>query len=585
MITYGVKSVQVGARNPQRVRKGMSLAAFGVLVGVLALLVSACASNGSTGSVLPDAQQTLTLALDAASPDITHMDPAPTADIYAFQAEEMIFPSLVTWDQNLKTIPWAASSWDVKDGGKTYVFHIRPGLKWSDGTPIDANVFAYSINRALDPCTQAPSAGFFLFPILGAPAYNSGHCPAAQLSASDPTDPTSLIGSSIIVNDPQTLEIKLSAAYPYFVPALTTSAAMAVPKQLITQYGLKAWTDHLQGFGGNMFVLKTWDHKGAVDFTRNSSFWGTPTKLHEVDFTVYQDQKTGYNDYLNGRIDIASPAIDQYPSAKKRSDEHEQPALDTGYIQPVWTVKPFDNVLARRAFAEAINKQVLATDISKGTVLATNHLIPQGMLGYNPTLNGVDGTPSLTGNPAQALKDITAYAQAACPGGKVANCPPVQFWNTNDSGSQLLSAALLAQWNTAMPGYPISVHSVSFSDMIAAVFSKTPPTMFVIGYGVDYNDPQDFTSLQFLPGAGNNNGQVDDLIATPLMIKADTDQNPTERIQLYQQAEQQLVKDVAWIPLNQQKIIYVESPKVHNFSYTSNFFPAYSTWQTAYLTA
>ena len=566
-------------------RKGMSLAAFGVLVGVLTLLVAACSSGAGSGSVLPSSQQKLSMAINAASPDIDNMDPAPTTDIYAFQAEQMIFPSLVTWDQNLKTVPWAASSWSVTDGGKTYVFHIRPGLKWSDGTPIDANVFAYSINRALDSCTQAPSAGFFLFPILGAPAYNGEKCPASQASALDPTNPTSLIGSSIIVTDPQTLEIKLSAAYPYFVPAMTTSAAMAVPKQLITKYGLKAWTSHLQGFGGNMFTLKTWDHKGALDFVRNPSFWGTPTKLSGVDFTVYQDAKTGYNDYLNGRIDIAGPAIDQYPSAKKRSDEHEVVSLSMGYIQPVWTVAPFNNVLARRAFAEAINKQVLAQNIQHGSTIATNHIIPQGMSGYNPNLVGVDGTPSLTGDAAQALKDITTYASTNCPGGKVANCPPVQFWNTNDSGGELLSAALLAQWNAALPGYPISIHSVSFSDMIAAVFSKSPPTMFVIGYAVDYADPQDFTSLQFLPGSGNNTGLVNDAAANTLMTKADTDQNPTERIQLYQQAEQILVKDVAWIPLDQAKNITVVSPKVHGFSYTANFFPSYSTWQTTYLTA
>lgn len=567
-----------------RLGKKFSWAAIGVFVGILAVLVSACATTG-TSSVLPDSQQVLTLALDAGGADITRLDPAPTSDVYSFQAEQMIFPSLVTWDQNLKTIPWAASSWSASADGLTYKFHIRPGLKWSDGSAIDASTFAYSINRALDPCTQAPSAGFFLYPILGAPAYNGGKCPTSQASALDPVDPTTLIGSSIIVVDAQTLEIKLSGAYPYFVPALTTSAAFAVPQQLITQYGLKAWTDHLQGFGGNMFTLTTWDHKGALYFTRNSSFWGQPTKLKEVKFTIYQDQKTGYNDYLNGRIDLASPSVDQYPSAKTRPDEHEAPALSMGYIQPTWSVKPFDNVLARQAFAEAINKQVLATDIDKGSVIASNHIIPQGNPGYNPNLVGVDGTTSLTGNPAKALADITAYAAANCPSGKVANCTPVQFWNTNDSSSELLSAALLAQWNAAMPGYPISVHSVSFPDLIGAVFSKTPPTMFVIGYAVDYADPQDWTSLQFAPGGANNTGAVNDLIANPLMLKADTDQNQTERYALYQQAEQQLVKDVGWITLDQQKIIYVSTPKLKNFSFTSNLFPAYSTWQTAYLTA
>ncbi|HLY30932.1 MAG TPA: ABC transporter substrate-binding protein, partial [Ktedonobacterales bacterium] len=441
--------------------KLFSWAGLAVSLGVLAVLVAACNTGGGNSKLSPD-KQIVKLALNAGGQDISTLDPAITEDVYSYQAEQLIFPQLVTWDANLNVIPWAAQSLPtISSNGLTYTYKIRTGMKWSDGTPITATTFAYSINRALDPCTGSALSGFFLAPISGAGAFSTSKCDASS-GALDPTDSKTLIGKSIIVVDPQTLEIKLGAPATYFSSAMMTSSEMAVPEQLITKYGLKDWINHLQGFGGSQYTLKVWDHKGALDFVANPTFWGGAPSLHEVDFTIYKDPATGYTDYLNGRIHVASPSIDQYTSAKSRSDFHTTGALNIGYIAPNWGVAPFNNVGARQAFDLALDKTVLANNIEHGTVTASNHMVPQGQPGYFPGLKGPDGQVNdLSGNPTKAKQLLQAYANANC-SGSFAKCPTIVYYTTNDSGSLELSNAILNQWRTTFPGYNIVEHPVTF---------------------------------------------------------------------------------------------------------------------------
>src|SRR5215813_5678045 len=118
-------------------------------MGTLAVLLAGCggSSNGN-GSQLPDSQQVWEAGLNAGAADIRRLDPGKTTDLYSFTVESKVFPGLLTLDQNLNVVPSAAESMPtVSADGLTYTFKIRSGLKWSDGTAIDANSFAYSINR------------------------------------------------------------------------------------------------------------------------------------------------------------------------------------------------------------------------------------------------------------------------------------------------------------------------------------------------------------------------------------------------------------------------------------------------------
>jgi peptide/nickel transport system substrate-binding protein/oligopeptide transport system substrate-binding protein len=563
----------------------LSLMGALLLVATVSLLVAGCGPS-SSGNVLPPSQQILRYALYAGAVDIKDMDPALEQDFYSYVPVSLVFPGLLVLDAQSRIQPWAASAMPTFDAtSNTYTFKVRPGLRWSDGTPIDANTFAYSINRSLNPCT-ASTLTYYLFPIKDAAAFSTEACSSDGVSVTGKI--SSLIGDSITVPDSQTLVIKLSAPAPYFLQAMAYPTTYAQPKQLIDQYGLKNWTDHLAdngGFGGNLYKVKLWPHTGTLDLIANPSFWGVQPKLHEIDFHIYTASDPAFATYLDGGLDVGPqpPPASQYKAAKARADFHQVPFLDIEYLQPNWKKAPFDDVRVRQAFDLALNKQVLANQVLEGRSTATNHIVPQGMYGYNPNLTGPDGTTKLTGNVAKATALMQAYANDKC-GGQLSRCPPVTLLNSNSPTAEVYSQAVLAMWQTAFPGYPLKTSFIDFTTLLNEVYSPSPPQLVIIGWAADYPDPQDWLSLQFSPVSINNTGFVNLPEANTLMAKADTDLNPITRAQEYNQAEQLLVNAGAWIPLYQETTQYNLQPYVHGLEYNSLGEIPMSSWQHIYLT-
>jgi oligopeptide transport system substrate-binding protein len=568
-----------------RSRKSLGLT-LATLASVLTMLLAACGGNSGTGTQAPDSKQVMSVSLVPAANDIRRMDPQRITDLYSYSAASLVFPGLYIYDNDYNIVPWAASALPtVSDGGLTYTFKIRPGLKWTDGTPIDANTFAYSWNRGLDPCTTSGGASY-LYPIKGAAAFNAGTC--ADPNATNPVSTDSLIGKSIVVQDPQTLVVTLEKPYAYFLPTIAATAiVLATPKQLIERYGLNAWTDHLAdngGFGGNLFKLTVWDHKGTVQLTRNDSFWGTKPKLRQIDFKIYKDADTSYNSYLNGQVDVAIgglPPTATYPQMKTRKDFHQSANLANSYLSPNWKKAPFDDLAARQAFALAVDRDALLA-VANGAGIATYHIVPQGEPGYFDGLKNIDGATGAAANKANAAKAkelITDYANRKC-GGDITKCPKVTYETSNTPSNITGSQALLQMWKTAMPGYPVAVNNVDFGTLINDVYSGDAPQIFGIGWIVDYPDPQDWLSLQFLPGSSVNTTNVNDPAANELMNKADVEQKQQTRFQLYNQAEQIMVNNVGWIPTSQQISVWLfDGSKVAGYRQNTAGYVTLPDWQ------
>lgn len=570
-----------------RSRKSVGLM-FATLAITLVMVLSAC-GGGSSGSnsAAPDSKQVLSVSLVPAANDIRRLDPQKITDLYSFQAALPVFPGLYTYDNNYNIIPWAAQGMPtVTDGGLTYTFKIKSGLKWSDGTPIDASTFAYSWNRGLDPCTNSGAASY-LYPIKGAAAFNGSSCPDAN--ATNPVSNQTLVGKSIVASDPQTLVVTLEKPYAYFLPTIAAVAiVLAAPKQLIEKYGLKEWTEHLAdngGFGGSLFKVTLWDHKGNVQLTRNDSFWGTKSKLRQINFKIYKDADTSYNSYLNGQVDVGIgglPPSATYQQMKTRSDFHQSVNLATGYLGPNWKKAPFDDLAARQAFALAIDRDALNA-VANGSTVPTFHIVPQGEPGYDANLTNIDGTTGNAANKANAAKAkdlITDYANRKC-GGDITKCPKVTLENSNTPTNIAITQAIVQMWKTAMPGYPVAGNNVDFGTLINDVYSGSAPQIFAIGWIVDYPDPQDWLSLQFLPGSSVNVQNISVPQANDLMNQADVEQDQAKRFQMYNQAEQLMVNQVGWIVTNQQLSVWLfDSGKVSGYRQNTSGYTALTDWQS-----
>ncbi len=557
------------------------LAAALLLVLLLVLLPAGFSIFGaSPPRYTPYTKEILHMPLVAYGNDISTMDPARVQDYIAYEPVSLVFPGLLTLDAHGNVTPWAAASMPTFNPlDNTYTFKLRRGLAWSDGTPIDANTFAYSINRALSPCT-ASAVTYYLFPLKDAEAFSMESCDNAKQTIHGRIQ--TLIGDSITTPDPQMLVLALSAPAPYFLQALTFPTTYAQPQQLIAQYGTRDWTNHLAGFGGNLYNVRAWNHQGILALTPNLRFWGRKPELSEIVFTIYKTMPDEYGDYLNGKLDVGFPPPETYQDAKRRADFHQFPMLETTYFQLDWSKPPFDDLRARLAFALALDKVALANAVYHGAVFATNHIVQQGMYGYNPNLVGPDGTTNLTGNLALAQGLMASYAQDKC-GGKLSKCPPTFILGDCFGGDpQVLATeqAAIQAWQQAFPGYPVKLENNDFcGPLIPVPFTANTPPIVDLTWVADYADPQDWLSLQFEPNAINNIGNVNVPAANTLMAQADADQNPTDRASLYNQAEQLLVMQCAWIPLFQQWFFYNQPSYVHGLAFTALGTIPLASWQ------
>ncbi|MGO8947916.1 MAG: ABC transporter substrate-binding protein [Ktedonobacterales bacterium] len=563
------------------------------LLGAFSLLMSGCSFGASSQTVpLPPAQQVLRMGLDTNYTDVSTLDPAQASNFDAGTGFiiSLIFPPLLTTDDHLNPEPWAAASMPTFDAHtNTYTFHVRPGLKWSDGTPIDADTYAYSLNRSLSPCTSSPNA-YYLYPIQDAQAYSTETCTSGGTAINGKIQ--TLVGGSLLVPDSQTLVIKLTAPAPYLLAALTTPIAFAQPEQLIDQYGPEDWSQHLTGnggFGGNLYRVKSWDHTGHLDLMACLSScgagrlaaWGqhaVAPHLRELDFSFYQTAGDEQVDYQAGHVDVASFLSASYGDSSKGSTFVEVPTLQITSLQFNWAMAPFDDLRVRQAFALALDKDTLANVLG---LIPTNHIVPQGMPGYDPNLLGPDETTKTTGNIALARRLLQSYADDQC-GGSLSQCPPVTVLYGGsfcDGGGDpvILSYELKAvqMWQQAFPGYPIRGPFTGGDCLLPDLNNSAEvPQAFTAFWTADYADPQDWLSLQFGPAAINNFGSVNVPTANMMMAEADQELDSSQRTALYNEAEQLLVTNVAWIPIGQALAYFDVRYSVAGFALTALGYPS-----------
>jgi peptide/nickel transport system substrate-binding protein/oligopeptide transport system substrate-binding protein len=557
---------------------------------------------------LPDSQQILhPLAVGTAGGpafgDVETLDPARIEFSSDQQIAQLLFPQLVTLDEQNKPVDWAASSHEVSADGLTYTFHVRKGMAWSDGTPINAQTFAYSINRALDPCAQASTA-YYLYPIKGAKAFNNGVCPTGATKSA-----TSLIGTALLVPDALTLQIQLEQPAGYFLTVLTNPIAWGVPQALVERYPMTptdykpAWIQHLTdngGFGGNLYRLVNWDHRGHLDLQRDERFWGQKPLLRRIEYTLYDGRAAdvAWADFKAGVGDIGEPATSV--NVTSNSDRHyaqevaaarmlkgvqvtQSLLASISFLRPNWKVAPFDDARVRQAFSLALDRQALA-QLRPDQVQPSIHLVPEGVPGYNPALAdaaGHTGKDALSANVATARQLASAYAAEKC-GGSFAACPLVNITEGFGSAREAaIAQTIKRQWETAFPGWSITIGVLQ--DLQINDIWRDTVQLLLAGWLEDYPDPQSFLSQLFTPPSPYDRSVVSIPEVNALCAQADASSDQPTRLKLYQQAEQALVTQGAAIPLYQTIQTTVVRSHVVGWRLAPTGMTPLSVWQTTYI--
>ncbi len=576
-----------------RFGKKLTLGILPTFLCILSMLIVACGGSstsngtGTTQQKAADSKQVFVDATPVAGlSDVKTFDPALVSDLYSANAIDMVFTGLVELDQNLNVKPELAQSYSVGSDGLTYTFKLKPNLSFSDGTPLTSKDVAYSIDRALQPATKSSVAGIYLNLIKDSDKLLAGKI-------------KTIIGDSITTPDANTVVILTNKKAAYFLDAMTSEASFVVEKKIVDQYGVK-FPDHLaEGLGGSgPFMVKKYTRGQEIDFVPNPHYYGAKPQLKEVIFPFYQSTETLYKAYQTGAVDDSGVPSAQLASAKRLTSEfHNVPQLAISYYTMNYLVKPFDNLKVRQAFALALNKDEIVHAVYKDTQIATNHIVPQGMPGYNANLKGPDGTTSTKGNPTLAKQLLTQGLQED--GMTVASLGTVSVYGSSAGNPDIRNefAAEQQMWQTGL-GIQVKFVDEDFNKLISDITNATNNPkgigMWGLGWGADYPDAQDFTTLQFDNGSQQNNmnyGQnnsansASQKTVQQQLEAADVNTaSATQRIQQYNTLEQQLVNDVAWIPEFQQEAQGLLKPCVVGLQFSANQHTYPSAWASVYKT-
>ncbi|MGO6846085.1 ABC transporter substrate-binding protein (plasmid) [Rhizobium ruizarguesonis] len=470
--------------------------------------------------------------------DITTLDPAIGYDWVNWSMIKSLYSRLMDYAPGTPNpVPSLAESFTVSPDGLIYTFKLHKGVKFSNGREVVASDVKYSIERAVDPKTQGPGAGFF----------------GAIKGFEDETGGKTTTLSGIETPDDSTVIFNLSRPDATFLHVLAINFASVVPKEAVEaaagDFGKKP-------VGSGTFILKDWTIGQQLVFERNKDYFvkGVPY-IDSFKVEVGQEPLVALLRLQKGEVDIAGDGI---PPAKfleiKNSADGAQMIVDgeqlhTGYITLNTKVKPFDNVKVRQALNMAINKDRI-TRILNGRATPANQPLPPLMPGYDK---------SFTGYAYEVAKAKALLAEAGYPDGF-----ETVLYSTNTDPQPRIAQAI--QQDLATVGVKAEVRALAQANVISAGGTEGEAPMIWSGgmaWIADFPDPSNFYGpilgcAGAVPGGWNwswyCNADLD-----KRAVAADSMSDPAkaaERTAAWGKIFTDIMADAPWIPvINERRVV------------------------------
>ncbi len=448
------------------------------------------------------------------------LDPTIAYDISSSAVIDQLFSGLVELGLEMEVIPDVARSWEVSEGGREYVFHLRDDVRWSDGAPVTAGDFEYAWKRALDPATGSPNASL-LYDVKGARAFHQG----------DASDPDSV---GVRALDETTLVVELEGPTGYFLHMLDYNATYPMPRHVVEARG-QAWTEVENIVTNGPFRLESWQRGESMVLVRNPEYHGRFTgNVQRLELSLLADPSAILKMYEADSLDILNLRDFPPPEMDRVRQRHAGeyvpvPMLDTYYVGFDVSRPPFDDLRVRQAFVLATDRETMVGMILKGYYLSgTGGFVPPGMPGHSAGI----GLPY---DPNQARQLL---AEAGYPGGR--GFPIVDALAFH--GTEPAAEYLQAQWRESL-GIEIIWEIMEWA-MFLDRLDKAPSDMFIIGWLADYPDPDSFLRASPIRRyTGWRNEAYDRLVEEARRV---TDQG--KRMKLYQEADRILIEEAAIMP-------------------------------------
>ena len=500
--------------------------------------------GGSTAST--GASSSVTVAIDA---DLNTMDYEYATDGNSFIMQSMCVSGLAMLDSDGQAVPDLAESWDISDDGLTYTFHIREGVKWSNGTPVTANDFVYGWQRLVSP-ELASEYNFIVdtISVVNAAEVISGEKPLSDLGVEATDD------STFVVHLSQPCGFLLGLmAFPSFFPL-----NQEFYESKGDQFGIGTTEDLLYC---GPYTMTDWQAGNQYTFTKNEDYWNADAvETETVTFKFLQDTQSAMLEFQQGNIDVVKLASEQVDAYK---DEEGFTTRLEGYgwrLDFNFFAEKINNLDLRKAISYAIDRTSIAEDVLKDGSVAAEGFIPKEFA-YGPDGKDYRETAgNLLNATAEPEKAAEAYAAAVkTAGGDIT----IELLYEDSEASKAVAENIQQMLQTNCPGLTVEMNCKPKKTRLELSRNKEYEVMLT-RWGPDYADPQTFMDLyrSTVPGYNNtySNDEYNEVMDRAFIGEdaADAEKRWADIIE----GEKILIDDMAMVPVYQAGGAMMINPKV-----------------------
>ena len=542
--------------------------AAAAMAGALAVSLAACGSSASTGAANATGE-----AADAAEagstgftvqlgPNPETLDPALNAAVDGGNTLITIEEPLLIIDENNEVQPGQAESYEVSDDGLTWTFHMRDGLKWSDGSDLTAADFEYSFKRLANPDTAAPYAETVVGMIDG---YQDaiGNPDADGNTTTDPDWDALNVHAS---EDGKTLTVQLSYPCSYF-DKLASFVATSPVQQATVEANGDSWCTEPDTYVCNgPYMITEWTPSERIVLSKNPYYVGGWDSSKIVSDTItlllLEDSSASYTAYNSGEAQLVKDVpTDEIPSLTRVEDGGDfylDEIMGTYYISLNDQEEPFTDVRVRKALSLAIDRDYVANTIMQGIYTPAAALVGPGIVDENGYFmdNANGGEPYISDDYEANLEEAKSLlAEAGYPDGE--GFPTITY-SANDAGYHIPVAEYVQQaWGDL--GITVNIDKVEWSSFLP-LRRAGDYDVSRNGWSMDYNDPSNMLEL-FTTNNGNNDGKY----ANPEFDQVIEDSrvaDKTTHFEKLHEAEDILMNDAACIPVAYYNDFWLQSPSL-----------------------
>ncbi len=481
------------------------------------------------------------------------IDPGITNNSFASIFLANCFEGLVTYDSTGTVVGGNAESWDISDDGTVYTFHLRDGLKWSDGSSLTANDYVYAMKRVLDPATGGQYVDILTSYIKNAKEYYSGEATEDELG--------------IEALDDQTLEITLIQPTSYFVDLLTMWVFDPVQQATIEANG-DQWTASADTYICNgPFKITEMNMGESMVLEKNENYWDAENvTLEKLTLRYVLDTSTALTAYESGEVD----GIRNIPSADYARLRAEDAGVQTvANYGTVWynincSKEPYNDPLVRKALNLAIDRESIINNVVQlDATPAYNFLAPGYVVdGKDITEGRSDRGLSPNADPEAAQ---AALAEAGYPNGEGFPTLELSYYSDDTVKKVVEAMAEMLQTNLGI--------NVEISSNDWAIFYEDVQNgdydVAAMGWTADYTHPMSFLPL-LVTGDANNNSFYSNPEYDALVEQAMAETDTEAAVELILQAEDIAMDEYPFITLYYKTNDFLMKDYVQGYYMLSN---------------